>query len=379
MQPTAGAAATGPPNQTDLKKHSLDADKYGDTVGTGDCTMTGLALVGAGKWGGNWLRTLAGLPEVNLRWVCDLNQELLAKVRQTYPNVSTTSRFDDLLADPETEGVVIASIAPTHFPLGKKALEAGKHLLVEKPMTLTAADAAELNRIAARAGRALMVGHLMEYHPAIPAVRDLIRSGELGEVRRIESRRTNHGTLRTDENVWWSFAPHDISMAVRLMGEWPEAVRCEGQCIVQPHVADVVAGTLRFPGNRFAKVDVSWHDPAKVRELKVYGTKKWVVFDDSLPWDRKVLVHDRGFDVGPDRRVAMRQGPTEPLALTPAEPLVAEARHFVECIRTGSKPLTDGEAGAAVVSVLEYGQRSLDTGDEVAIPRPGKTPLRRAA
>jgi UDP-2-acetamido-3-amino-2,3-dideoxy-glucuronate N-acetyltransferase len=341
--------------------------------------MTGLALVGAGQWGGNWLRTLAGLPEVNLRWVCDLNPDLLAKVRQTYPNVSTTSRFDDLLADPETDGVVIASIAPTHFPLGKKALEAGKHVLVEKPMTLTAADAAELNRVAARAGRALMVGHLMEYHPAIPAIRNLIRSGAIGEVRRIESRRTNHGTLRTDENVWWSFAPHDISMAVRLMGEWPEAVRCEGQCVVQAHVADVVGGTLRFPGNRVAKIDVSWHDTAKVRELKVYGSKKWVVFDDALPWDRKVLVHDRGFDVGPDKRITMRQGPTEPLALDPTEPLVAEARHFVGCIRTGATPLSGGEAGAAVVSVLEYGQRSLETGAEVPILRPAGAPVRRAA
>jgi predicted dehydrogenase len=341
--------------------------------------MTGLALVGAGKWGGNWLRTLASLPEVNFRWVCDLSEPLLAKVRQTYPNIPTTTRFDDLLADPATEGVVLASIVPTHFPLAKKVLQAGKHVLIEKPMTLTTADATELNRIAARAGRTLMVGHLMEYHPAIPAIRRLIRSSEIGEVRRIESRRANHGTLRTDENVWWSFAPHDISMAVRLMGDWPEAVRCEGQCVVQPHVADVVAATLHFPGGRAARIDVSWHDPVKVRELKVYGSKKWVVFDDTLPWDRKVLVHDRGFDIGSDKRITMRQGPTETLVLEPTEPLVAEARHFIECIRTGATPLSDGKAGAAVVSVLEHGQQSLETGDEVRIPRPAETPIRRAA
>jgi predicted dehydrogenase len=341
--------------------------------------MTGLALIGAGKWGGNWLRTLAGMPEVDLRWVCDLNEDLLTKVRQSHPNVATTTQFDDLLADPATEGVVIASIAPTHFPLGKKAFKAGKHVLVEKPMTLTTTDAVELSRIADRARRTLMVGHLMEYHPAIPVIRRLIQSGELGDVRRIESRRTNHGTLRTDENVWWSFAPHDISMAVRLMGEWPETVRCEGQRIVQSHVEDGVGGTLRVPGGRVAKIDVSWHDPAKVRELKVYGSNKWVVFDDALPWDRKVLVHDRGFDVGPDKRITMRQGPSEPLVLDPTEPLVAEARHFVECIRTGAKPLSDGEAGAAVVSVLEYGQQSLETGSEVFIPRPGEASVRRAA
>ena len=346
--------------------------------------MTGLALVGAGKWGGNWLRTLAGLPEVRLRWCCDLNQGLLEKVAQAYPQVPTTTEFDDLLRDSQTEGVVLASIAPTHFPLARKALEAGKHVLIEKPMTLTAADAVELNRIADRAGRVLMVGHLMEYHPAIPAIRRLIQSGELGDVRRIESRRTNHGTLRTDENVWWSFAPHDISIAVRLMGDWPTAVRCDGQCIVQKNIADVVGGTLQFPGGRVARIDVSWHDPAKVRELKVYGTKKWVVFDDALPWDRKVLIHDRGFDVNPvlpaHQRIVLRQGGTDALVLGQTEPLVAEARHFVECIRTGARPLSDGLAGAAVVSVLEYGQKSLEAGREVTIPRLDlQHPVRRAA
>lgn len=343
--------------------------------------MTGLGLIGAGKWGGNWLRTLAGIPEVDLRWVCDLNETLLANVRQAYSGLSTTTQFDDLLRDRATQGIVLATIAPTHYPLAKKALDAGKHVLVEKPLTLTTADAVELNRVAAQAGRVLMVGHLMEYHPALPAIRRLIQTGELGEVRRIESRRTNHGTLRTDENVWWSFAPHDISMAVRLMGDWPTAVHCEGQCVVQPRVADVVGGTLRFPGDRVARIDVSWHDPAKVRELKVYGSKKWVVFDDTLPWDRKVLVHDRGFDVAwPGQRIAMRQNGMQALVLDQTEPLVAEARHFVECIRTGARPLSDGVAGSAVVSVLEYGQKSMDAGREVMIPRPdAPAPVRRAA
>jgi predicted dehydrogenase len=346
--------------------------------------MTGLALVGAGKWGGNWLRTLVGMGEVRLRWCCDLNDALLEKVEHTYPQVPTTTDFADLLRDPATAGIVLATIAPTHYPLARKALEAGKHVLVEKPMTLTTADAVELNRLADRAGRVLMVGHLMEYHPAIPAIHRLIQSGELGEVRRIESRRTNHGTLRTDENVWWSFAPHDISIAVRLMGDWPTSVHCDGQCIVQPRVADVVGGTLQFPGGRVARIDVSWHEPAKVRELKVYGSRKWVVFDDALPWDRKILVHDRGFDVNPaapaHQRIAMRQGGTDALVVSQTEPLVAEARHFVECIRTGSRPLSDGLAGAAVVSVLEYGQKSLEMGREVTIPRPdSQGAIRRAA
>jgi len=345
--------------------------------------MIGIGLVGAGKWGGNWLRTLASLPDVSLRWCCDLNEALLGKVRQQYPRISTTTSFDQLLADPATDGVVIASIAPTHYPLAKKALEAGKHVLVEKPMTLTTADAQDLSRLADRLKRILMVGHLMEYHPAIPGIRRMIESGELGEVRRIECRRANHGTLRSDENVWWSFAPHDISIALRLMGTWPESVRCEGQCIVQPNVADVVSGTLTFPGGRIARIDLSWHDPAKVRELKVYGTKKWVVFDDTLPWNRKVVVHDRGFDVNPaappHQQVSMRQGEIKPLAIEPVEPLVAEARHFAECIRTHSRPLSDGCSGAAVVSVLAYGQVSLAAGREVAIPERERSGLPRKA
>ncbi|MBO0698517.1 MAG: Gfo/Idh/MocA family oxidoreductase, partial [Zavarzinella sp.] len=343
--------------------------------------MTGIGLVGAGKWGGNWLRTLAGLSDVQLRWCCDLNESLLARVGEQYPHVSTTTSFDDLLRDPATEGVVLATIAPTHFPLAKKALLAGKHVLVEKPMTLTTADAVELTRLAARHDRVLMVGHLMEFHPAVPAIRRLIETGELGDVRRIECRRANHGTLRSDENVWWSFAPHDVSIALRLMGDWPEAVSCDGQCIVQSRIQDTVSATLHFPGGRVTRIDVSWHDPAKVREFKVYGTRKWVVFDDLAPWDKKVIVHDRGFDVDPmSQRITLRQGEAVPLTLDVGEPLALEARHFVECIRHDTRPVSDGHAGAAVVSVLEYGQRSLELGREVAIPRPeAGTPVRKAA
>jgi predicted dehydrogenase len=341
--------------------------------------MTGIGLVGAGNWGGNWLRTLAGMPEADLRWVCDLNEALLATIRGRHPGVRTTTHFDDLLRDPALDGVVIAAVAPTHYPLARKALEAGKHVLVEKPMTLTAADAVGLNRVAAQSRRALMVGHLMEYHPALPAIRRLIDGGELGDVRRIESRRSNHGVLRTDENAWWSLAPHDISMAVRLMGDWPVAIQCDGQNIIQPAVADVVGGTLKFPGDRVARIDVSWHDPAKVRQLKLYGSKKWVVFDDMLPWDRKVIVYDRGFEVDPAGRITTRRGTETPLPLDTTEPLLAEARHFIECVRTGARPLSDGESGLAVVSVLEYGQKSLEAAREVPIPRPNLRAWRQAA
>ncbi|HVK09020.1 MAG TPA: Gfo/Idh/MocA family oxidoreductase, partial [Gemmataceae bacterium] len=304
---------------------------------------------------------------------------LLASVRDKYADVETTTNYDDLLRDPTVQGVVLATIAPTHHGMARRALEAGKHVLVEKPMTLTLADAHDLQAVAAARGRVLMVGHLMEYHPAIPAIKGLIDAGELGEVTRIESRRLNHGTLRTDENAWWSFAPHDVSIALRLMGEWPTSVHCDGQNIVQPHVADAVNGVLRFPGGRVARIDVSWHDMTKTRELKVFGTKKWVLFDDTLPWDRKVIVHDRGFDVAGPGRIGMRQKGETALALDQTDALVVEARHFVECVRTGARPLSDGESGAGVVAVLECGQRSLDERREVSVARPGGASLRAAA
>jgi predicted dehydrogenase len=332
--------------------------------------MTGVGLVGVGNWGANWLRTLATLPEADLRWACDLNQGLLSKINADYPAVRTTRSLDDLLRDPETRGIVIASTAPTHFVLARRALEAGKDVMVEKPMALTTADAAELARVADAGGRILMVGHLMEYHPAIRTLRDLIDGGELGEVRRVESRRSNHGVLRTDENAWWSLAPHDISMAVRLMGDGPTTILCEGQNIVQKHVADVVGGTLRFPGGRVARIDVSWHDPAKVRELKLYGTKKWAAFNDMLPWDRKVVVYDRGFDVDPAGKITTRRGAEVALPLEQTEPLIAEARHFVECVRTRARPISDGRSGTGIVAILEAGQASLDAGREVPVTVP---------
>jgi predicted dehydrogenase len=331
--------------------------------------MTGIGMVGAGKWGGNWLKTLASLPEVSLRWVCDLNEDLLKKIKEQYPQVQTTTSYDDLLEDPETQGIVLATIAPTHFSLGKRALEAGKHVLVEKPMTLTTTDAVELNRIAHARRRVLMVGHLMEYHPAVPAIKELIDSGAIGEVTGIECVRRNLGTIRADENAWWSFAPHDISICLRLMGEWPSAVMCFGQNMVQPKIADVVNASLTFPSGRKASVEVSWHSLNKVRLLTVYGTKKWIIFDDTLKAEIQVKIYDTGFAVD-GKRVSMRNNGYEILPVDATQALILEAKHFAHCISTNTQPLSDGESGAAVVSVLEYGQQSLDQRREVMIPKP---------
>jgi predicted dehydrogenase len=327
--------------------------------------MTILAAVGAGNWGSNWVRTLAGMGTIELRWVCDLRPAALARVRRQYPNIRTTTYIEDLLDDPEVDGVVIASSARTHFDLARETLLAGKHVLVEKPMTLATADARDLDRLAKEQGRVLMVGHLLEYHPAFVFIRELIAAGELGEVQHIYSQRLNLGTVRTDENAWWSLAPHDIGVACRLLG-MPRSVQCRGQSMLQPDVVDVAFGQLEFPGGKLAQIHVSWLDPHKTRKITVIGSKGMVDFDDTVG-SNKVIVYDKGVRPrrGRDGRVerfANRTGDIVIPKLEPGEPLLREARHFVECIEQGQRPLSDGEAGTLVVSLLEAGQRSMDQG-----------------
>jgi predicted dehydrogenase len=324
--------------------------------------MTTVGMIGAGRWGSNWIRTLAALPHTQLRWVCDVSPASLDRIRQQFPNVQTTTRLDDLLEDPALDGIVIATIAPTHFDVANKALSAGKHVMVEKPMTLTTRDAIELTDLANRLQRVLMVGHLLEYHPIIRHIRAMIESGELGEVYYLYQQRLNLGTIRADENAWWSLAPHDISVANRLLGTAPISVQCRGQNIVNPQVADVVFAALEYPGGKLAHVHVSWLDPQKSRKLVVVGSRKMAIFDDTA--EQKLVVLDKGFQKSGDL-ITLRQGATTTPKVDAAEPLALEAQHFIDCIRTGSRPISDGEAGTQVVSVLEYGQRSMDQGGAV--------------
>lgn len=324
--------------------------------------MTTIGMLGAGRWGGNWIRTLAALPGTQLRWVCDVSPASLEKIRQQYPHVKTTTRLEDILADPAVDGIVIATIAPTHYAVAHQALSAGKHVMVEKPMTLTTRDAVELTDLATRLHRVLMVGHLLEYHPTIKHIRGMIDSGELGEVYYLYQQRLNLGTIRADENAWWSLAPHDISVANRLLGAAPISVQCRGQCVVNPDVADVVFAALEYPGGKLAHVHVSWLDPQKSRKLVVVGSRKMVIFDDAA--EQKLLVLDKGFQKSGEM-ITLRHGATTTPTPDAGEPLTLEAQHFVDCIRTGARPISDGVAGTQVVSVLEYGQRSLEQGGAV--------------
>lgn len=334
--------------------------------------MTTVGMIGAGRWGSNWIRTLAALPHTRLRWVCDVSTASLERIRQQFPTVQTTTHLDDLLADRTLDGIVIATIAPTHFDVAQRALLAGKHVMVEKPMTLTTRDAIELTELAGRLHRVLMVGHLLEYHPIIRHIRAMIDSGELGEVYYLYQQRLNLGTIRADENAWWSLAPHDISVANRLLGAAPISVQCRGQNIVNANIADVVFAALEYPGGRLAHVHVSWLDPQKSRKLVVIGSKKMVIFDDTAA--EKLVVLDKGFEKK-DALITLRQGATTAPKLDSAEPLALEAQHFIDCIRTGAKPISDGAAGTQVVSVLEYGQRSLDQGGTIVTIPNASLPL----
>jgi predicted dehydrogenase len=334
--------------------------------------MTSIAVIGCGSWGSNWVRTLAGMPDAELRWCCDLNEGLLARTKERFPLVRTTTNFDDLLHDPCLSGIVVATVAPTHFDLARRALEAGKHVLVEKPLALKCADAFALHKQAQARQQILMVGHLLEYHPSMLYIDQMIKSGELGEVHYLYSQRLNLGKIRSDENAWWSLAPHDIGVALRLLGSWPISVQCRGQNVAQKTVADVVFGILEFPGGKLAHIHVSWLDPHKTRKLTVVGSKRMVVFDDTLP-AYKVTAHDKGFHRNQKMEsyadwITVTQGDIIIPKIDATEPLVREAKQFIECIRTGAKPISDGEAGARVVAVLEHGQRSLETRQTVPIP-----------
>jgi predicted dehydrogenase len=255
--------------------------------------------------------------------------------------------------------------------------------MVEKPMTLASAEAAELTDLAQLRGRVLMVGHLLEYHPAVLYIKNMIETGQLGQVYYLYSQRLNFGTVRNDENAWWSLAPHDISVACRLLGGWPVSVQCRGQNVVQSRVADVVFATLEFPGGRLAHMHVSWLDPHKTRKLTVVGSKRMVVFDDTLA-SYKVTVYEKDFRLNRPETpqtpwITLQQGDVLIPRLDATEPLLLEARHYVDCIRKGRQPISDGASGTMVVSVLEHGQRSLETGAVVPLPAPPTTELRLSA
>jgi predicted dehydrogenase len=330
-----------------------------------------IGVVGLNYWGPNLARNVDRLPDTELAWCCDLDENVLAKAKGMFPDARATADLDEVLADDTVQAVVVATSVPTHYALGKRVLEAGKHAFIEKPMALTAADAEDLVATAAGNGRLLMVGHLLEYHPAVRKMKDLLDAGELGKIFYVYANRLNLGKVRPDENALWSLGPHDISVINYLTGEEPEEVSARGECYLQPGVEDVVFGFIKFPSGMVGHLHVSWLDPHKSRRITVVGSDKMAVFDD-MDADRKVTVYDKSAVVPQYQSygeyVTLRFGDIHIPHIPNAEPLRLEVQHFADCIRDGKQPLSDGRDGLNVVRVLEAMQMSLREGG-----RPVKT------
>ncbi len=318
-----------------------------------------IAVAGLGYWGPNLARNFARLEGVELAWLFDHSEEALARQRSSFPAASTTTSIDALLDDQQLDAVALATPVATHAELAERVLSAGKHCFVEKPLAQTVEEAERVVEAARAAGRVLMVGHLLEYHPGVEMLKGLIDSGELGEVRYLYSNRLNLGVLRAEENALWSLGAHDVSVILRLAGEEPYECRAVGESYMREGIEDVVFCFLRFPSGLAAHLHLSWLDPHKERRFTVVGAKKMATFDD-MDTERKLTLYDKGFDQsGPYPEYKPRSGAIFSPRVPSEEPLQIECRHFVERVRDGAEPRSGGEAGLRVVRVLETLQQSL--------------------
>jgi predicted dehydrogenase len=325
-----------------------------------------VGVVGLGYWGPNVVRNMSRVAE--LAWCCDLSEENRDRYAQQYPQARFTGDFGDLLNDPSLDAIAVASSVPTHHPLGLRALAAGKHVFIEKPLAASVADARELVEAAEGAGLRLMVGHLLLFHPALGKVRELIASGELGDIYYLYGNRVNLGQVRADENALWSLGAHDVAVLLDLVGERPVEAQARGECYVRPSVEDVVFGYLKFPSGAVAHLHLSWLDPHKTRKLTVVGSQKMVVFDD-METDRKVTIYDKSASRAPStdsygEYVSVRFGDISIPRIPNDEPLRLECQEFVDAIEEGREPRCGGREGLAVVEVLEAMQASLDSGGQ---------------
>ena len=322
--------------------------------------MTKVALAGLGYWGPNLARNFDELAE--LAWLCDLSEENRERFAARFPNARMTGDFDEVLADDSVEAVIVATPVVTHFDLAKRALEAGKHVLVEKPPALTGAEVEELVTTAEEQERVLMPGHLLLYHPGVIRLKELIESGELGEVLYIYGNRQNLGQIRKDENALWSLGVHDLSVILHLLGEEPVEAWARGESFLTEGVEDVVFCYLRFPSGKVAHMHLSWLDPHKMRRITVVGRDKMAVFDD-MDLDRKLTVYDKG----PVERAATygewvtRTGDIYSPKIPNAEPLRLECEHFLRLVAGEGDPLLAARDGLQVVRALEQLQASLET------------------
>ena len=320
-----------------------------------------VGLAGLGYWGPNLARNFDDLTGAELSWLCDLDPARRARYAARFPRARTTDRFHDLLADDALDAVVIATPVVTHAELARQALLAGKHVFVEKPISLTAADAAEVVALAEELELVLMPGHLLLYHPGVRKLRDLIEAGELGRVLYLYGNRQNLGVIRSDENALWSLGAHDLSVILYLVDEEPSELWARGESCLREGVEDVVFCYVRFPSGVFAHMHLSWLDPHKMRKMTVVGDRKMAVFDD-MELDRKVTVYDKAAEQGADTygEWRTRTGDISIPRIPNDEPLRLECEHFLALVRGEADPRPATANGLAVVRALEELQSSLE-------------------
>jgi len=315
-----------------------------------------VAVVGAGYWGKNLIRNFDSLGALGA--ICDSRKEALKEFVKTYPNAQATDSFQSILEDTSFETVAIAAPAEKHYQMVKESLLADKHVFVEKPIALHEAEGIELHELALKKKRVLMVGHLLQYHPAVIKLKQLVSDGELGKIQYIYSNRLNLGKIRREENILWSFAPHDISVILSLAGEMPERVTSTGARYLHQKVEDVTLSSLSFPSGIRAHIFVSWLHPYKEQRLVVVGDRKMALFDDVEPED-KLLLYPHRIE-WKDHVPVPNKKEAEKVQIERVEPLREECRHFVDCVARNLKPKTDGEEALRVLRVLEACQESLE-------------------
>jgi predicted dehydrogenase len=315
--------------------------------------------VGLGPWGTNLARNFSEV--AYLKWLCDLDGGRLAGVAQRFPETTFTGRFDDLLEDADVDAIVVATPVVTHAQLALQALQAGKHVFVEKPMGLSGPEAEELVDAAEERELVLMPGHLLLYHPGVVTLKELVDSGELGDVLYVYGNRQNLGTIRKDENALWSLGVHDLSVILHILGEEPSELWARGESFLKEGVEDVVFCYLRFPSGKSAHMHLSWLDPHKMRRMTVVGTRKMAVFDD-MELDRKITIYDSGPEqpVGSYGEWRTRTGDVHCPRVPNNEPLRLECAHFLDLVAGGGDRRRAARDGLAVVRVLEQLQRSLE-------------------
>lgn len=329
---------------------------------------TRVGIVGAGYWGPKLIRNFHDLSTAQVAMVCDARSDRLQHVQRLYPDTAVTQDYEALLAS-DVAAVVVATPVASHYTLARAALEAGKHVLIEKPMTASSADAEKLIACAKAQQRVLMVGHTFEYNPAVLMLKDIIKSGRLGDIYYLNTERVNLGIFQQDINVIWDLAPHDLSILLFVLDMDPVSVSARGAAYVQPGIHDVAYVNVGFPKQVMAGIQVSWLDPCKIRRITVVGSQRMVVYDDLEP-DEKIKIYDKGVDKPPysdtmeQFRLSYRYGEVNSPRVPGDEPLHVECAHFIDCVRTGKQPRSSGEVGLKIVRILEKAQASLLNGGQ---------------